>query len=213
MRRHHLWLRFALAVVAAGILVHPPCVQAATIFIDSPTFVAGLQPGYYLESFDSLTAEPLPNPIIFSSGGFSYSASAPGGFFPVATSGDWVLSTTFPTDPITLTFTSGNVTAVGGHFFATDLVGNVTSGTITLNLSDGSSVTLTNPAASSFIGFMTEVPITSLVIAAENEGAPYKYPTADDLYVGSTVPEPSSAILVAAGGLLLAGLRSRFRRR
>ncbi len=210
MRRNCSGLRLAFAVIAVTVFLYPACLQAGVIYIDSATFIADLQPGYYLETFSSLTGT-LPNPINFSSGGFSYSAFAPNGFYPTMTAGDRVLSTSMSTDAITMTFTSGNVTAVGGYFYASDINGNVTTGTVTLNLSDGTSVTLTNPTAATFRGFMTAgVPITSLVIALDSPSGT-EWPTVDDFYVGQSaaVPEPSSAILMAAGILALAGLRAR----
>ena len=47
------------------------------------------------------------------------------------------LSTNQPVDPIDFTITSGNVTAIGGYFFLTNIAGSVTAGTVTAMLGDG----------------------------------------------------------------------------
>ncbi len=163
------------------------------------------------------------SPINFSGGAFAYPASADGGFYAVQTpggSGNQVLTTLFADDTITLTFTSGNITAVGGFFLVTDILGDIATGQVTLNFNDGTSVTLTNQTLSSFTGYLSPgVPITSLTISAlqppEGEGDP-RWPTVDDLIVGAlpenggpppdegVIPEPSTLWLLAGGILALA---------
>ncbi|HLK55431.1 MAG TPA: hypothetical protein VKU00_02645, partial [Chthonomonadaceae bacterium] len=101
-----------------------------TVYTDQATFLANVQSGYYLETFDSQPINTqVPSPLSFSSNGFSYTASVPdltspsgpGNFFNVGTVSDVWLSTDLQGDPITFNFTSGNVTAVGGNFFNTDV--------------------------------------------------------------------------------------------
>jgi len=205
------------------LLVLPGTGNAGLIF-DQSTFVASLQPGYYLEDFSSLTGPgSIPGPLSFSSGGFTYSANAPGGFYAVQTpsgSGNHVLTTESAADTITLTFTSGNVTAVGGYFFTTDLFGDVTPGTITLIFSDGTLVNLTNQDLTTFTGYISDGPtITSLQIFASQEGDVEAWPTVDNLYVGAgippengVIPEPSTLLLFGGGLTSLALLRLRRKR-
>src|SRR5437763_16265201 len=104
--------------------------QATAIYTNQAAFLAATQPGYYLETFNSLplgTIPPtLPPPLNFSKNGFSYSATTASGndFFPfIGPSGDEWLSTFHEFDPIIFNFTSNNVTAVGGNLFMTDLNG------------------------------------------------------------------------------------------
>jgi len=216
MPRFSLWLLLGLVVV----LVVPGTVTAGLIY-DQSTFVASLQPGYYLEDFSSLTGPgSIPGPLAFSGGSFAYSASAPGGFYAVQTpsgSGNYVLTTEMAADAITLTFTSGNVTAVGGYFFTTDLLGDVTPGGITLIFSDGTLVNLTNQDLTTFTGYISEGPtITSLQIFASQQGQDDTWPTVDNLYVGAgippengVIPEPSTLLLFGGGLISLALLRRK----
>lgn len=210
------------------VLVLLPGAAPGALIFDQATFIASLQPGYYTEDFSALVGPgDIPSPINFSGGAFAYTASAPGGFYAVQTpseSGNYVLSTALGDDPITLTFTSGNVTAVGGFFLLTDILGDIATGSITLNFNDGTSVTLTNQTLSSFTGYVSPgLPITSLVISAqqpEGEGASV-WPTVDDLIVGAVaenggppngdgvIPEPSTLWLLAGGIVALALGRRR----
>lgn len=200
------------------VLVVLPGAAPGALIYDQATFIASLQPGYYLENFSGLVGPgDIPSPINFSGGAFAYTAAAPGGFYAVQTpsgSGNQVLSTTFGDDPITLTFTSGNVTAVGGFFLVTDINGDIATGSITLTFNDGTTVTLTNQTLSSFTGYVSPgLPITSLTILAvqpQGDGASV-WPTVDDLIVGAAaengtppngdgaIPEPSTLWLLAGG--------------
>jgi hypothetical protein len=218
MRLVSQWLLWGLVVL----LVVPGGAKAGLIF-DQATFVASLQPGYYLEDFSSLVGPGvIPAPLNFSGGGFAYTATAPGDFYAVQTpsgSGNYVLSTSSAADTITLTFTSGNVTAVGGYFFVTDLFGDIAPGAITLQFSDGTQVNLTNQDLSTFTGYLSEGPlITSLLIfASQADGE--AWPTVDNLYVGAgippengVIPEPSTLLLFGGGLTSLALLRLRRKR-
>ncbi len=204
-------LKRATALAAALVLIVPLAV-AGTVYSDQATFVSLLSPGYYLENYSGLAAGTHPSTINFSQGAFSYTASASQGLW-VNSAGGNALSTNNAGDPILFTFTSGNVTAVGGYFFPTDIGENLISGTIALALSDGTTATLVNPGRSSFFGFTTSSAyITSLSVDAP-DGSGYAWPTVDDLYVGvNAVPEPSSAALLGACLLLLGWTRWRRRR-
>lgn len=200
------------------VLVVLPGAAPGALIYDQATFIASLQPGYYLEDFAGLTGPgTISSPINFSGGAFAYTASAPGDFYAVQTpsgSGNQVLSTSFGDDPITLTFTSGNVTAVGGFFLVTDINGDIAAGSITLTFNDGTTVTLTNQTLGSFTGYLSPgLPITSLTVFAvqpDGDGASI-WPTVDDLIVGSmaengtppngdgVIPEPSTLWLLAGG--------------
>jgi hypothetical protein len=228
-----------LALAGLALSAHA---QTST-YSDQATFLAHVQPGYYLETFDTQPLNsPVDSPLSFSSNGFSYTASVPdvqnssggfdpGSFFNVGTSSDVWLSTNLSQDTITFNFTSGNVTAVGGNFFNTDVDGNVSNGTIDLLLSDGTSLTLTNPTDTTFAGFTSGQTITSLMvtpIAPTNpDGSPLldsngnpvvTWATVNNLIVGaalpttSATPEPgATALLVGMGATGLVALR-RYRK-
>lgn len=219
MKQWWLPLMLVLAVL--------PSAAPGALIYDQATFIASLQPGYYLEDFSSLVGPgEISSPIDFSGGAFAYTASTPGNFYAVQTpggSGNQVLSTLFAEDAITLTFTSGNVTAVGGFFLVTDLNGDIATGSITLNFNDGTTVTLTNQTLSTFTGYVSPgVPITSLTVSAiqpPNGEGDARWPTVDDLIVGAVaenglppdngvIPEPSTLWLLA-GGILAVALGRR----
>ena len=204
--------RRGLAFLAVGFLVTPAAGTAATIFNDQSAFTAALLPGYYLENFSGFTGgDQGVTTLDFSQNGFSYTASASQNLWITSLISN-ALSTSFPGDVITLSFTSGNVTAVGGFFYPTDASEDVVSGDIALGLSDGTSLTLTDPGPTSFTGFTTSggVFITSLTVAPASD----QYATIDDLIVGAipaaeAVPEPSTTAFLGLGLLLIAWKRRR----
>jgi hypothetical protein len=198
---------------------------ATTIYTNQASFLAATAPGYYLETFNSLPQDTtIPSPINFSGNGFSYSASAAGGFFNVGPSGDTWLSTDQPLTDIVFTLTSNNITSVGGYFFLTETFGHVTGGTVTVTLNDGSTFSISNPSSTSFIGFTSAIPILSLTVHPEfalsgidGEGEDLLFATVNDFIVGgpkgSAVPEGgSSALLLGIAALGAIGARRLFTR-
>jgi PEP-CTERM motif len=125
-----------------------------------------------------------------------------------------VLSTNNAENAIVFTFTSGNVTAIGGYFFPTDFSGGLTSGAVSVTLSDGTVINLTSPGIGTFTGYASSgTVLTSRIIDAPDTAA-NQWSTVNDLYVGAEsvggVPEPATTALAGAGALLLAlGLHRR----
>lgn len=169
--------------------------SAATIHTSQAAFLATVAPGSYLETFG--TAPPD-----YSGNGFAYSLSSPNGIY---FSGSFV-GTINSDDPLTITFTAGNPTAVGGEFFHSDITDTFQPGNaITITLSDGTVDTYTPATFSQFRGYTSAGPvITSLTISAPTGGT---YLNVDNLIVGIAVPEPGSALLLA--GALGMTLRRR----
>jgi hypothetical protein len=200
----------AAGIAALAVLAGESAVWADITFTDQADFLAQVTPGYYLETFDELPQyEVVVAPLEFSAGGFSYTASSESEFpssqrfFPAGPLGDTWLSTNDHSNDIVFDFTSGNVTAVGGYFFRTDIAGDVAvAGTVTLTLDNGTMYSADSPSANSFVGFSTTAPILSLTVSIEPVGVFLEdYATANDLIVGAVVPEPSTVSIAVAGAL------------
>ncbi|AFY74458.1 hypothetical protein Syn7502_02481 [Synechococcus sp. PCC 7502] len=167
----------------------------------------------HYQNFDTQqTTSAFNGPIFFSNNGFSYniSVTGPGSnqFFNSFAFGSPAISLNNDTDTILVSFTSGNITAVGGDIFTSNVSGFQALGNVTVNLNDGTSVivpTTSLVAPAPFRGFISDKPITSLSLTA-NPVANSRWPTLDNFYVGATaaaVPfEFNPALgLVALGGL------------
>ena len=190
LRRLLSALTFAVASSAA---------MAGPVYTSSAAFLTQVAPGSYTETFTGLDIDSSPS---FSGGGFSYTASAPQDIF---FNGSF-LSTSQIGEDLTITFTSGNVTAFGGNFFATNISDAFQSRSLTLSLSDGTVETfLASALGNSYRGFTSNVAITSLVISGTTGVS--LYAGLDNFTVGAAVtpvPEPGTFALMALG---LVGLR------
>jgi hypothetical protein len=198
-----------MLLILSLILTLSGAASAGVIYPDLTSFLDAVQPGYYLENFNALGIGSHSSPMGFSANGYSYSASAAGGLYTGPWAGDGSLFGAYVASrPVTFTFTSGNVTAVGGWYFVTNASNAVRSGTVTLNFSDGTSQNVASSPVS-FLGYVSDVPLTSLTIS----GPAGLFVSLDDFYVGTAqeadaTPEPVTWTLLAAGCLLFA-LRKR----
>jgi len=202
----------------AALAVMPAAHAQIAIYSDPAGFNSHLQSGSYLETFDSLPGfDTTSDPLTFSGNGFTYTVFAPGGLFGITANPsaptDHSLSTMIANAPLTITFTSGNVTAVGGEFFRNVSIGAQTPGSVTVTFNNGTTQTLTATAANPqpFLGFTNAAGIKSLTAS----GTGGEFATINNLDVGraapSAVPEPSSLASLAVGvlGLSLLTLRAR----
>jgi hypothetical protein len=189
---------------AALALLSTSAFAVTTVYTSPATFLAQVAPGSYTETFTGLSSPPA-GPFAFSGGSFAYSVFAPSNLY---FSGDFI-GTNLPNDALTLTFTSGNVKAVGANFYATNISDVFQAVSLTLTLSDGTVQTFT-PASvtNSYRGFVSTVAITSLVISAPGASL---YAGLDNLTVGAVaaVPEPASWALMGLGALGLLAARRR----
>lgn len=195
---HHLLSAVALAALSASTLA------ATSTYTTSGAFLANVQPGFYTEDFTSLGRPGPSSPIAFSSGGFTYTISAPGDLYA-----NGFLGTNTEYDQLTIDFTSGNVTAVGANFYATIFGDAFFQAEMNIGLSDGTNVSFTPSSVNdSYRGFTSDIAITSLKLTVSNVSFNSLYAGLDNLTVGTTtrdnpIPEPTSVLLA---GLALAGL-------
>jgi PEP-CTERM motif len=179
---HRLMSGLALAVLSVSSF-------ATTIYTSSASFLAHVPSGFYTNTFTGLSD---PSTGAFSGGGFAYTASAPLGIYV----GGGFLGTNQVEDSLKITFTSGNIYAFGGNFFATDISDAFQPFSITLALSDGTVETFTpSSLANSYRGFVSDVAFSSVTISAPGDS---RYPGVDNLTVAA-VPEPSTIALMGLG--------------
>lgn len=167
---------------------------ATTVYTTSASFLAQVAAGGYTEAFTGL-ANPPSGPVSFAGGVFAYSAAAPSDIYLAG----GFLGTNQIDEALTISFTSGNVTAVGGNFFSTDINDAFQSVPVTLTLSDGTTRTFTpTSVADSYRGFTSTATIASLTIGKPGQSL---YAGLDNLTVGKVVavPEPASWALMGLG--------------
>ncbi len=193
-----------LAVALLTTICASTTVQAtsptALVYTNLTTFSANVNPGYRTETFDSLGTGALGYQINFTNQSFLFNAGTPlapaTGLYGVAGLGSDVWLSSNDPETIVFNFTSGNVTAVGGYFFNTDINGSLTNSTLTATINNGTTRTILNANTNSFLGFTSQTPITSLTLSGDNT----TFLTANNLVVG-VVPEPSTLALVAFSGM------------
>jgi len=202
---------------------------AAGIYRNEAEFKAALEPGWFQDSYDEFTYGSFVDyqldrgPV----NGYSYFVNAFGetddGFGPTLLySGDGNMSTNSAWDWMNVTFTEKLPNAVGGRFFPGDINGNFSGGIIEMVLSDQTTYTLEfpwengggggyAPVADSFVGFVSDVSIYSMVVYMRESEAPLAWPTIDDLIMGkatTAIPEPGTLALLGIG-TALTSLRKR----
>ncbi len=196
-----------LALAAAAVFAALQPAHAATqVYTDPGSFLAALQAGAYTENFNSGVVDFQPA-FNFAGAGFGYGISGSGSS-GVYTDGNFV-GNLVADRGLLISFTAGSPLAVGGTFFATD-VGDVPvpGATVRLTLSNGFEISFAAGNGSAYRGFVSDVPITSLLISAP--GAE-RFNGIDNLTVG-VVPEPDRGAMLALGTLGLLGWFARRQR-
>jgi len=212
-------LRIVFALLALA-FINDHLTAQVTTYSSQASFLAAINGGSYLETFDGIAGLPQPSaPLNFSSGGFTYSVdtnptnsffmAGPGGS---GGGGDVWVSTNSRTDQIIFTFTSGNIRAIGGLFFGSDINGAFAAGNVFISTDQTPQQLLTGTSSLTFLGFISQSPFTTLTLSADQSvGA--LWPTANDFIVGniSAVPEPATWAMIGVGSMCFAG-SSAYRR-
>jgi hypothetical protein len=191
---------FWSSIVAASIVVSSLPGQAAVIaYTDRNSFLAALSSSS-TDNYNDLATGYVPSPLYRSIPGYNYNAVA---LIPLSQviNGSQVLWNGVNGDTLgangdilTLNFTSGAPTAVGGYFFNIDSV-NATNDVITVTAYPGAiGQSVVTSSATNFFGWIDDsgTPFTSLVI---KPGSPAAYPTVDDLILGQAAPPASPAVV------------------
>ncbi|HMO36211.1 MAG TPA: PEP-CTERM sorting domain-containing protein [Gemmatales bacterium] len=196
-------------ILVSLLFIHNSILAQSTIYTSAASFLPLVAPGSYTETFTGNSGN-FDNGLTFSFNGFTYTIDAGPGLEPIFRDG-LIIGNTFDNEAFTFTFTSNNVTAIGGNFVITDVSGNPLIATISITLSDGTNTTYTtNGELDEYRGFISPGPvITSLTLAAPGAA---NFNTVDNFTVGvSAVPEPATIVL--SGMCLLVFFGYWYRRR
>jgi len=190
-------------------------VTATTVVCtDRGLFEPLLQPGYYLEEFNTNHWEEphVGTPAAsYAGNGYAYllTSSTVGGLAHGLWSLEGAESVINSMDLLVARFTGRPVYAVGGNFYGTDLFGGYVPSQVILNFGDGTVYVYENTDIHSFLGFVSTTPIVTLSVDSIRT-AGGAAPTLDNFYVGAPIPEPLTLI---GAGLSVGALGAYLRRR
>ncbi|MFT3878330.1 MAG: PEP-CTERM sorting domain-containing protein [Gemmatales bacterium] len=200
--------RIVVALLLALWLMHTQASAQVTVYTSEAAFLAALSPTptYYKETFDSVPFPPS-QPLNFALSPFAYNATVPGGDLYTYGPGDpdvW-LSTATNVDQLVFTFTSGNISAVGGYFFTTGSDGAAAPGTINVTVNGFPTQSIPLSDETSFLGFTAYSSFDTLTITA-SQGVDSFWPTVNDFIVGvAAVPEPATWAMIGICSVGLIG--------
>ena len=191
---------FKITFALSTLLVSSIASSALIVTNSSSTFAAivayqgGTIVGESFEAYNGFYASPLTG----GSGDSAWSAAAVGGIFCGTVGTSQVLSTNNPV-PLTISFSSANVFAVGGNFFNTDSSFNIVPGLITISAAGVTYVYASDGSSTSFGGFISTSGAIDWIKVESIQTTQNLYPTVDNLVVG-VVPSPAVLALGALAG-------------
>ena len=173
------------SIVAASL----PARALVVTYTDRDAFLAALSSSS-TDNYNDLSSGLVTSPLNRTITGYTYNATATDDLFPDTVNGSTVLSANVSGKALTLNFTAGAPTAVGGYFFNTDIGFNVLNRVITVTANPGASAqSVVTGSATNFFGWLDDsgTPFTSLVIVP-GAGSPDAFATVDDLVLGQAAP-------------------------
>jgi hypothetical protein len=184
-------------ICAAALLCAAAAAQAEiTVYTSEAAFLAAVKaPG--VDTYDDLSVVKYGETLHRNAQGYTYDVYSASGLWGAGGAGDHWLSNDTNTHPMMFSNFRGGVSAFGGNFFASDVLGQYTVGNLFLTAMDGSVLTysLVGATATDFVGFVSSAPLSAVTLGTD--GGNY-WPTANNVVLA--VPEP------ATYGMLLAGL-------
>ena len=156
------------------------------------------------------------SPLVRNAGAYNYTAtvSDSGVFFPAGTTANPALSPEIAEHRITFSGFGASVVAAGGNFYGSNIVGVFSAGDMSVTATDsGGGITrvIVGATTGSFLGFVSNGPLSSLSVAAVQPTPEILWPTIDNFVLATAVPEPQTYALLL-GGLGLVGFLARRRR-
>ena len=173
------------SIVAASL----PARALVVTYTDRDAFLAALSSSS-TDNYNDLSSGLVTSPLNRTITGYTYNATATDDMAADTVNGSTVLSTNASDTALTLNFTAGAPTAVGGYFFNTDFGFNVLNRVITVTANPGASAqSVVTGSATNFFGWLDDsgTPFTSLVIVP-GAGSPDAFATVDDLVLGQAAP-------------------------
>ena len=208
-------MRNCITAIWMLVVIRSSGLAATAIYTDRAAFLGAVS-GVVTEGFDGL---PVPGSEIgeereFNVGGIRVVASTGSELYTAGSAPDIWLSTVVPEQAIDFDFFGEALYAVGGYFFTSDNSGEWTAGSVEVMTNDLTAHTVTYTATTSFVGFISDEPITRLSVEAVQPGSGPVWPTVNNLVFGpvSAVPEPESAMIqgmVGWAGVMLGWRRKR----
>ena len=193
-----LW---AVGVVFAGWSGILLPVTGATVYTNETQFVAaiGAFPVFLNDFTNPADVGQWVHPLNACQNGICYSIISQPPLYLIDFEG--ALSTVHTNDQIVVEFTTGNVRAIGGDFFAADTNASPASGVVRVTPNDGTAIDIVSQSntAPRFLGLASTGPITSLVVQARSPGT---YPAMGHFYAAVGIPSPAVS-LTASNRLML----------
>ncbi|CAN5541897.1 hypothetical protein BH11PLA2_BH11PLA2_28100 [soil metagenome] len=195
----------AFAMTLAALLTSDSVSSAAFLTTSPVVFASILAPIPYTNDFSTVTSAPS-TPYPLSGNGYVMNVTAPSGQLYLPGGPNGFLGANVPTDSLTLTFTSGNVSAVAANFYLTDITDAFVAAPVTVTLNDLTTTTFTptSNANGSFAGFYAPVGSFILSLTMPVPTTANAYNGFDNLIVGTStfVPSAGEAVPVPATALL-----------